>query len=160
MEYHRLKDLVARFWAGKCSEEEELELANYFEYADDYDEFKETADYFNFLNRERTTNGLDLEFDQKVLNSIGPKRNFSLTVLMRIAAGFVVLLGLYIGIRMSGDPVNPIASEADTYETPEEAYNEVKKALLLVSNKMNTSKEYGSELSKFSSAKNEILNGE
>lgn len=159
MDYLKLKELVERFWSGETDEQEEQMLRDYFAFNDYPEEFKETAAYFEYTVLEKNENGLNLDFDQRVLSELNPRSN-NKGLLLKIAAGFALLFGMFFFMQSLDGPDNPnvIVEETieDTYEDPQQAYDEVKRALMMVSGKMNTSKKYGKELKKFSHAKKEI----
>jgi len=160
MDYHRVKELVELFWSGKTSDQEEQELKAYFSSNKSPEEFKETANYFRFASFEQSNNGLDLSFDQRVLKTIKPRKN-NARLFLRIAAGFALLFAIFFFMQSLDGPDNPEMvkveeSIEDTYNDPQQAYDEVKRALMMVSGKMNTSKQYGKELRKFNHAKKEI----
>ncbi|MEM7162111.1 MAG: hypothetical protein AAF487_06665 [Bacteroidota bacterium] len=154
MEYHNKEELLALFWKGETNADQERELYEFFN-GDSGGGLAESKAYFNYLYHERNHNGLGLDFDQRVLQDIKGKKSNSLGILVRIAAGFILLFGIYMFVKPMDPPVNPVMVE-DTYDDPEKAYAEVKKALFLLSGEMNTSKGYGGELKKFSKAKKEI----
>ena len=158
MEYHKVKHLIKLFWDGKCSEEQEKELTEYFAFGEVPKEFSETADYFLYLNAQQDHGGLDLDFDMKVMDKITQKRKgSSRSMWIGMAASIAIIAGLFFGTPLfENAPDNPVIALEDSFEDPEQAYLEVKKALFMLSGKMNKGKEYGSELKKFSFAKEEI----
>jgi len=156
MEYRNLKILADKFWNGECSEAEEKLLRDTLRWNDNVpEEFHALKDYLNVMNAEPSS--LSDDFDDKILSIIEekPKKVFSIKRLYPLVAAAVVLVGVFIATQNT-DPANPIdlaeVAQEDTYEDPEKALEEVKKALMLVSNKMNKGKEYSKELGNFSIA--------
>ncbi len=159
MERKELNILAEKFWEGNCSESEEKFLRDYLRWNDDIpSEFYDLRDYLSMMNAD--TEGLSLDFDQKVLSTIdssSSRRRLDLKRLYPIAGVAVILFGIFIVTQLGdSDPVEPVAQEIDTYEDPEKAYEEVKKALMMVSGKMNKGKKYSNELGKFSIAAGQV----
>lgn len=156
MEYNNLKILADKFWNGECSEAEEKLLRDALRWDENLpEEFSALKDYLAVMNAEPSS--LSDEFDDKILSIIDgkPKKVFSLKRLYPLVAAAVVLFGVFIATQNT-DPISPVhvaeVITEDTYEDPEKALEEVKKALLLVSSKMNKGKTYSKELGNFSIA--------
>ncbi len=161
MELNELKILAEKFWNGECSEAEEDRLREYFQYADEKDcqsEYKELREYLSMFNSD--SSGLGLDFDQKVLSVVKPKTNqFKKFFMTSAAASVIFLIGFLAFSQLREDPTpGPLTHVEDTYEDPEQALAEVKKALMLVSGKMNKGKKYSVELSKFTTTAGHIQN--
>jgi len=154
MEYKNLKILADKFWNGECSEAEEKLLRDTLRWQENLpEEFSALKDYLSVMNTDSAD--LSPNFDDKVLSIIEdkPTKVFSLKKLYPLVAAAVVLFGVFIATQ-NQDPINPVhlAQTEDTYEDPEKALEEVKKALKLVSEKMNKGKTYSKELGNFSIA--------
>jgi|GEM_PF-1302732 len=143
MESKRLDELVARFWEGACSEAEERELKEIVLYGELPAKHAELKSYMSYMDRSKDEEGLGDVFDRQVLAAIEKRENASDSFpWMKMAAGMALLVGLFFTWRSYSDPqIVPDVQEeiviTDTYEDPEVAYREVKKALMLVGNKMN-----------------------
>ncbi len=158
MDYNVVKELVEKFWDGECSETEENALREYLRWHDDVPtEFLATKKYMA-LQHEETQEGLSLDFDRKVLDALSNKKskkaNFKRIYATVGVAAALVAFGFFAP-QFIKKPTEPLAVE-DTYEDPEQAFLEVKKALMMVSTKINHGKEYSKELTHFSSAKEQI----
>jgi hypothetical protein len=99
---------------------------------------------------------LDEEFTVNILEQITPEyqikrhKNNSLKYWYAAASLFLVISASIIfknEIIKEKQPV--LIAETDTYEDPEKAFEETKRALLLISSKLNGTSEYASEFSKF-----------
>ena len=80
---------------------------------------------------------------------------------MKMAAGIALFIGLFFTWKSYSDSVEvrPVLDEiviVDTYDDPEVAYREVKKALMMMGGKMNEGASYAGSLYEFEKAKNEI----
>lgn len=161
MEYKELKIVVDRFWKGECSELEENQLREYFRWNDTIpEEFHPIKKYLSLASEE--SSGLGLDFDLKVLKAVEDKdRNTTKGINIKRMIPFAAAAAVAIGVFFF-NPNSPVTPEdsivliEDTYEDPEIAFLEVKKALMMVSNKINKGKEYSHEIGKFSLAKDQI----
>ena len=157
MDHLKIRKLSELFWEGKSTEEQEVKLKEFFAFGEVPEDLRDTADYFKYLEDQQLMSGLDLGFDEKVLEKITRKKQKSFfPTLTRIAAGAAILFGLFFGSQFFDKPVNPVITVEDSFEDPEQAYLEVKKALFLLSGKMNEGTDHGKALNKFSFANQEI----
>ena len=165
MEYKDLKILVDRFWEGECSELEESQLREYFRWNDIVpEEFLEIKKYLSLASEE--SSGLGIDFDLKVLKAVEEKQSnrtkrFKLKRMIPYAAAAVVAIGIFFfNPNTQADPDDSLVLIEDTYDDPEKAFLEVKKALMMVSSKINKGKEYSNEIAKFSLATDQIQSKE
>ena len=145
MERKQLKELLSRYYKGDCSDSEEQLLRYYFLSDSVAEEFKADQELFSALHQEKSSSQADISFESLIEDSLKDetsvilerKRTFYSSIFLRMAAGFILLLGcatiLYVIISTG---VNR-KSSADTYTDPKLAYLEAKKALQYVSVKMN-----------------------
>jgi len=164
MDYHRIKDIIDRFWRGETNLEEENLLKDYFRYNDNSpEEFEDTAEYFRYIEEESKIelgDDFDLEIMSKI-KALETKKPFKIWPIL-LAACVTLLLGLVAYNMMdSSKPMNqaPILVEEefeDTYDNPEEAYENVRAALMMMSSGLKEGASYTGELKKFSEAQKEI----
>ena len=161
MESNRLDELAGRFWEGNCTEAEELELKQAVLYGSIPERHAALQSYFSFTEESRNEEGLGEVFDKQMLNAIARKEESSSFPSMKMAAGMALLVGLFfVWQSTSGPDVDSAVQEeiviVDTYEDPEVAYREVKKALMMIGGKMNEGVSYAGSISEFEKAKKEI----
>jgi hypothetical protein len=165
MEYKDLKILADRFWEGECSELEENKLREYFRWNDTVpEEFLQVKNYLSLANEE--SSGLGIDFDLKILKAVEEKhsnitRSLNFKRFIPYAAAAMLAFGIFFF-----NPNSPVDSDdtlvqvEDTFDDPEKAFLEVKKALMMVSSKINKGKEYSNEIAKFSLATGQIQSKE
>ena len=130
------QELLEKYWAAETTPEEEAQLRTAFENSDD----NVYAGYFQFLQAESA---------KEMRTQVAPVKHaarFNLRRTLSIAAAVVVLItaGFLIQRSMISDLHNTTAN-TDSYTDPRQAYEETKQALLLVSQKLNTSREIAEE---------------
>lgn len=164
MDSNRLKYLERRYWAGESSLDEERELR-----AGVKNEAAGISEHLVSLFQEiETTRNqvLDSDFDadfwQKANNKTDGSgtRIFTLSLFMRYAAIGIILCGVTFALwniisqNDYGQSIPPTEIAAgDTYDDPEVAFEETKRALLFASQKLNKGKEPIKEIKRFYSTK-------
>jgi len=159
----RIEELIKKYWEGNSELEEEELLKGYF--AHNKSEKLEEV-YFNFISHSKEEKLNDPDFDAGILRKIdkkeGRKRSIFQMINWRVAAAIIVLFTASI-IFFSRKPetqVDKSGSEnlvtMDTYDDPEKAFEETKKALLFISNKMKKGNEYALEFGKFSESQENL----
>lgn len=139
-----ISHLLDKYWEGMTSSEEEKELQAYFNSGNVAEHLKSFQPYFGFFQQEKEVQFSAAATEQLVArlqekSSSGNGRIISLLPnLWKFAAAAVILLGVAVMVpQWAGyGHQNAIALKEDSYEDPEKAYEEVKAALMLVSNKM------------------------
>ena len=135
MDEIKVKELLDKYWEGETSLEEERELSSYFVSSQVTDEFAPFIPLFAFFEEGRHIR-MEGSVVQPPMEEIKGKV-INIRWLISIAASIAVFLAVFfINKKISTEQSVQYAFE-DTYHTPEEAYAEVKKALLYVSTKMN-----------------------
>ena len=164
MDSNRLKYLERRYWAGKSSLDEERELKAGVRNGTVGVSEHLVSLFQEIENAENQT--LDADFDadfwQKANNrkSEGGARIFTLSLFMRYAAIGIILCGVTFALwniiskNDYGQSIPPTEIAAgDTYDDPEVAFEETKRALLFASQKLNKGKEPIKEIKRFYSTK-------
>jgi len=131
MDLKQVEQLLSKYWEGETSLTEEKQLQQFFSYGEVPAHLMVYRDLF--VVEEITLNpDLGLDFDREVLDKLEVKStswNF-----MRIAAVGLILIVISIGLFKldSITDTKPIARE-DTFNNPEEALAETKKAFAMMS---------------------------
>jgi len=141
-----IRKLLDRFYKGETSMEEEQILHEYFSSASIPEELMPDRDLFRALGTAADSVTVPEDLNQKILNVIDLQekkvirtRRISVFSLSGLAAGLLVVIALYVGYFRS-DGTGRLASHqlTDTYEDPQQAYEEARKTLAYVSAKLNT----------------------
>lgn len=153
-------ELISKYWAGDCSQEEEqLIRDNISEQADGASD-ESIRHYMQYMTLARKQQ-LDSAFDKDVWQQISqPKRAFRLRRYLRIAASIILLAAVFfIFHRFSSEQLvaDNKTEFVDTFESSEEAYEAVKEAMMLISSNMNTAKKHTEMISVFHSANERVM---
>jgi hypothetical protein len=164
MEPERIQDLLAEFYEGNTSREEEALLMDFFMHSDLPEGME--ADRMLFLSLADAANEEipDKDFDEKIIALLSEPEEKKAIVKMKgfiysvsgIAASILLLLGMYFFIAERQSDV--IISEYSEYTIDEAqlAYEEARNALLLISHVMNTGTRELEPLSRISDAAGEL----
>lgn len=141
-EIHKLLD---RFYLGETTLEEEQLLLEYFSSARVPEELMADRDLFRSLEPAGNTIVVPGGLNQKILDVLDQQekkevrtRRISIFSLSGLAAGLLVVIALYVGYFRDGQSELLASQElTDTYENPQDAYIEAKRALTYVSAKLN-----------------------
>lgn len=155
MNSRKVEALLKKYWDGDADQQEEMELKEFF--SSEEGSSHRDAEYFRYLKQKNAENPLDSKFDEELLKMIEQHKvveknieSFSMRYWF-IAASLLLFLSVSIIFKdkiFKGD-VKPPMAQADTFEDPEKAFEETKKALLFLSSKLNQSSEYATQFSKF-----------
>ena len=139
-----IEELLEKYYNGETSLEEERKLHWYFQTHEIPNHLKPDEEIFRYHYKQTTEEAShDLtEKLSKLIDEEGRKSRFILPVrtirmISGIAASVLILLALWIGIGRDFMQQRNLGKFADTYDDPQLAYVETKKALLLVSEKLN-----------------------
>lgn len=153
MDYKNIPEIVARYWEGETTLAEEALLRAYFNSEEVSDEMKSHQSYFQLLGQEKQIK-LDTSFDDRLIAKLTtdpivtkevipsaptPIRSIKpWSSLSRIAAAVLILVSMYFLMRPTSPSMKtPALAMQDTFQTPEEAYEEVRELLSMVSTKLN-----------------------
>jgi hypothetical protein len=164
MDLNRVEILLERYWNCVSTVEEENELKALLNSKDLPDNLKESAALFKYFELQKQTT-LDAKFDEEIVEKIknqqSPKvrkLNHSFQNYMKVAAAVLVILAASFIFRMEywqGEKPKLLLVE-DTFQTPEEAYAETKKAFLLIAEKMNSGRKQAQKIGIMNEAENKI----
>jgi hypothetical protein len=150
-----IENLVEKYWKGDTSLEEEAVLGDYFRYNDYPERFIGVAQYFIMLAEEDGSLGQD--FDDEILERIGPQENSGRVISLHRAARYLavaciaMVIGTSVWYAFKEEPAQPIAV---TLEDPDvrAAFEKTKSALMMVGNRLNEGKEQALKLNKYNVA--------
>lgn len=158
-----MDELKRKYWNGTSDINEEEALKKHFS-KNKKEQIED--EYFSYLENKKNEKLNARDFDQEVLNQIkghqGSGRSLFQKINWRIAAAILVLFTvgvLFMRRQMSSKDIitstDPVVME-DTFEDPLLAYEETKKALLLISSKLNKGSELTTEFVKFSQSQENL----
>ena len=161
MDSKKAETLLKKYWEGKTDQHEEVELKNHFSTLKKNDEF--SAEYFDYLKAKSIQNPLGEDFDDDVLNNIGqksnePKQKVFPIKYWYIAASLALIVSVSIIFKnriFKADAPQQVV-HVDTFDDPEKAFEETKKALLFISSRLNHGSAYAAEFSKFEQNQNHL----
>ena len=160
MDSNRLQQLLSKYWSGDTTLEEEQQLREHFQQGEFPEELRETAAMFRFFDQTKKRTLNDVTFDRGLMEKVsGKKKEGKLRSLafnsMRIAAGVVVVVAATWFIRKEIRQSTP-QEIVDTYDDPKLAFEETKKALLMISKSFGTAEEQAKKINLFNEAQQEI----
>jgi hypothetical protein len=159
MDSKNMEDLLKKYWDCETTLEEEKQLREYFGGNDIPDQWKDTAALFRYFENTKKKSLNDLAFESQVIRKIhAPKKSKVVRLVyntMRIAAGLAVVIAATWFIRNEVRETTPQAV-VDTYDDPKLAFEETKKALLMISKSFGTAEEQTRKINMFNEAQEEI----
>jgi hypothetical protein len=160
MDSKHIELLLEKYWNCETSLEEEKELRDYFGGAGIPDQLKETSELFRYFEAEKKKS-LSESFDEHVTKQIHQRQGgkiikmFGLVQLSRIAAGLLVVVAATYFIRQEVRKAYPQPVE-DTYSDPKIAFEETKKALMMISKSFGKAKSEAGKIKMFNDAEKKI----
>lgn len=158
MDSENIDELIQKYWRCETSIEEERQLQEFFATNNVPEHLKESASLFKYFGQQRNRTLTDVSFDREVLAKIQPRKGRTTTLLynaMRIAAGVLVLMVAIWLVRMEVRQTTAPAME-DTYDDPRMAFEETKKALMMISKSFSTAEEHAKKISLFNEAQQDV----
>jgi hypothetical protein len=160
MDSKRINELLSKYWSCETSLEEEAELREHFKSGNIPEELKETAPLFQYFEENKKKSLNDISFDGQVMQKIQtPVKQGQMARLMynsmRIAAGLTVVLAATWFIRNEIRNATP-PETVDTYNDPKMAFEETKKALMMISKSFGTVEDQAKKINMFNEAQEEI----
>ena len=139
-----IRKLLDRFYTGETTLEEEQILQDYFSSTSIPEELMPDRDLFRTLGTSDSV-AVPEGLNQKILDVIDQQekkvvrtRRISVFSLSGLAAGLLVVIALYMGYFRADRPGMLAHQLTDTYENPQDAYEEARRTLAFVSAKLNT----------------------
>ena len=160
MDSSKLQQLLQKYWSGETTLEEEQLLKDHFQQAEVPEEFREVAAMFRYYEQTKKNALNDIAFDRTLIEKVtGKSKQGKMRSLvfnsMRIAAGVVVLMAATWFIRKEIRQTTP-QEVVDTYDDPKLAFEETKKALMMISKSFGTAEEQAKKINMFNEAQEEI----
>lgn len=161
MDSNKLNELLNKYWACETSLEEEQQLHEYFRINTVPAHLKETAALFHYFDENKNKSVNDASFDEKVMakvNTSVPKKSKVVQMVynsMRIAAGVAVVMVATWFIRTEIRKTTPQAM-VDTYDDPKLAFEETKKALLMISKSFGRAETEVKKIDLFNKAQEDV----
>ena len=161
MDSKKAEALLKKYWDGKTDLKEEAALKKHFSTSETSSDI--SAAHFKYLNGKGAQNPLENSFDEEIVNLISnekskPKQKYVALKYWFAAASLILIISVSIifkeNIFKIDSPVEVV--EVDTFEDPEKAFEETKKALMLISAKLNQSSDYATQFSKFEQSQKHI----
>jgi len=166
MDSKRIDLLLERYWNCVSTQEEEAEIKAYFNSNVEFPaHLKSTAPLFQYFTKEGEVKMPDKAFDEALLEKLKQqpkgkvkKLEQSFQNYMKVAAVIALVIATSFVFRMEvwQDDKPELFLVEDTFKTPEEAYAETKKALMLIASKMNHGKKEVQKISILSKAESKI----
>lgn len=157
MDSERINELLEKYWNCETTLEEEQELQKYFRGAV-LESLKDTASLFRYFEEEKNKEVIGSSFDRDVIAKVKANDTPIRSLLynsVRIAAGIAVLVMAVWLVRLEIRKSAP-ADMADTYDDPKMAFEETKKALMMISRSFNTAEEQAKKINLFNEAQQDI----
>lgn len=158
----RIEQLLDKYWKCETSLEEEKELRAYFNESVVPDELKETSLLFKYFEEQKKQTVNEIGFNQKIKAKTTVVKSGRIIKMIftsaKIAAGVVVLLAASYLVR---DEIRKSYPEeiVDTYSDPQLAFEETKKALMMISKTFGKAKEEAGKIKVFNEAEQIIQEG-
>lgn len=149
MDCNHIKKLLEKYWEGESSIAEEQELKNYFNGDNIADELKEFQPLFAYLKKEKELTSKQ-DFSNLEKTSTGTEKALPfLFILKWMAAAASIIFLMTMGLNYYKNSTIETKEDpkliADTYKNPDQAYQEAKAALLLISKTLNKGMDKGKE---------------
>lgn len=167
MDSKRLDELLKKYWDCQTSLEEEQELREYFRQDNVPEELAPAASLFRYFEKQKH-NLLHEDFDQSMISKVRQtagvrttKIRTLITYSLRIAAGVAVLVAATFLVRQElrkPDSVAVNGELVDTYDDPQKAFEETKKALEMIGRGFGRAEQQAKKINAFNEAQEKIQN--
>ena len=160
MDSDNIEQLLEKYWNCETSLEEEQQLHNFFRGGSIPESMKDTAELFRFFETEKNKS-LKENFEPTVTKQLRQRQGgkiismVSFANIARIAAGILVVVVATYFIRQEVRKAYPQEAQ-DTYTDPQMAFEETKKALLMISNSFGKAKKEAGKMKMFNDAEKKI----
>jgi hypothetical protein len=158
MDSRKIEELLTKYWECESSLEEEKQLREYFEGNNLAEQHKEVAALFLYFGQNKKKSIDDQKFDRQLLHNAQKKQGKVIAIFynsMRIAAGIAVLIVAIWFVRSEIRKNDPVAMQ-DTYKDPKIAFEETKKALMMISKGFTQAETQAKKINLFNEAREEI----
>ncbi|MBK5280105.1 MAG: hypothetical protein JJE09_14700 [Bacteroidia bacterium] len=160
MESKQIEQLLEKYWNAETSLEEEQQLRDFFRSESIPEGMKETAELFRYFDHQKKVQLTEPSFDGNVVRKISANRPAAKSVKMyfnyaRIAAGLVVVVAATYFVGQEVRKSYP-AEVTDTYSDPKLAFEETKKAFMMLSKGFGKARQESQKIKLFNEAEQKI----
>lgn len=159
MDSKKIEELLNKYWNCETSLEEEQQLKEYFRGEAVPDPLKDTQALFRYFDEHKKKSLNDGTFEKSIMEKLQPAKKGKVATLlfnsMRIAAGIAVLMVAFWFVRTEVRKSTP-QEIVDTYDDPKLAFEETKKALMMISKSFGTAEKQTKKINLFNEAQKEI----
>lgn len=157
----RIEKLLEKYWSAETSLEEEKELREFFNGTEFPAEMKDTASLFQYFEFQKKQSLNDASFDKRLNQIAGDKKGRVVKMMFtvaKIAAGVLVLIAATFLVR---DEIRKSYPEevVDTYSDPELAFEETKRALMMISKGFGKAQHEAGKIKVFNQAEDVVQHG-
>lgn len=140
MNSRQIEIILERYFSGDTSLEDEKVLKEFFQAKDIPAHLVSLKEQFEFFSAEKEKEPLNASFDDKIIELINQEENQSTKRTRRIylymATGIAASILIIMSLFFQFDPFSKRIKE--TFSDPQLAFNETKRALLMVSQTLNS----------------------
>lgn len=137
MDLDKINQLLQKYWNAETSLEEEEQLKAFFAREPVPEHLKEMAGLFRYFEAQKKMVVDDSTFDKTIKKKLQPEgKTISMVQVARIAAGIFVVIAATFFVRQEIRKAYPDEPD-DTYTDPKVAFEETKKALMMISKGFN-----------------------
>ena len=160
MDFKDIEQLLEKYWNCETSLEEEKQLREYFLREDIPAQWKEASELFRYFEHQKADRLTGDAFDEEVIGKVQGHRPAGKGASLifnvgRIAAGLLVMVAATYFIRQEIRKSYP-PEVADTYSDPKLAFEETKKALMMISKGFGNAQKETRKISIFNEAERKI----
>ena len=160
MDSKQIEQLLEKYWSCETSLEEEQQLRDFFRGNALPGSQQDAAELFRFLDAEKNKS-LNENFESHVTKQLRKRQGgkiismVSFTNIARIAAGILVVVVATYFIRQEVRKSYPKELQ-DTYTDPQMAFEETKKALMMISGSFGKARREAGKMKVFNDAEKKI----
>lgn len=159
MDSKHIEQLLEKYWNCETSLEEEQELKDFFRSGNPPEGLKEAAALFRYFDQQQKKTVEEVSFDAEVKKKIRAQKPWGkiiqLNYIARIAAGLIVVMAATYFIREEVRKAYP-PEPTDTYTDPRVAFEETKKALMMISKGFGKAQQEAGKINLFNEAEQKI----
>jgi len=157
MDFKQIEQLLEKYWSCETSLEEEQQLREYFRGENIPGQFKEASELFRYFELQRNQ-PLGETFDAELVKKIKGDQPRGKVVklaynIARIAAGLLVVVAATYLVRQE---IRKSYPSEDTYSDPKMAFEETKKALMMISKGFGKGQKEATKINLFNDAEQKV----
>ncbi len=154
MDYNQLETLIKKYWDCETSLEEEERLREWFRTHEVPERFRETAKLFSYFD-EQKQKATGEHFDKQLVKKLNAPKGKTVSLLqtsLRIAAGIAVVAAAIFFVQQEIQDKPDMAA----IEDPQKAFEETKKALMMISKGFNSAEEQAKKINVLNEAEDKV----